>query len=202
MFKPIFKTAMAIAAVAVLFTACKKDGESSLKPNGQAKVLTCDTLQYTIKTDTVAPAGPWPTIYLDVATGAYATSSLGTETVTLTSNVNSTINEIPTVSTIRYLNSDSAICDLTEDDWDIAIPEASIGQDMNGSAPYDGYFDYPPVTPPAQPVATPVPNFYILVNDGTNIYAIKYRAIRGSVVTPPPSLTIKGEYDLTVRKIN
>ncbi len=198
LFKPIFKTAMAIVAVAVLFTACDKENASPLKMDGQARILTCDTTQYTYASKTSAPAGPWASLYLDVTNGDTSSTYVsGASLLELTSNVNSTLNPIASVSTLRYLNSTKSICDLDLTDWSNATDTASLGQTSTNTPPYNGYFFYP-----MSASASAVPNFYVFVEEIAtgDIWAIKYRVIRGIVVTPSP-LRIKGEYDVTVRKL-
>lgn len=199
--KPISKAAMAVIAIAVFFSACKKEteNESLLRAQMQASVLSCDTLQYTYISDTAAPTGTFDPIYLNVATGAQSYSPFLAATVMLNANVNSTINLISGVSTIKYLNSSTAICDLTVSDWNNATDTTSLGKNTNGSAPWNGYFHYP--FPPDPSV---VPDFYVLVQRTStgDIYAIKYREILGHQVTNPPNLTVSGAYKVTVRKIN
>ena len=199
-FRSILNAAVAVTAVALIMSSCKKENEagSPLKVQGVASVLACDTTQYTISSSTANPAGgTFAPIYLNAATGAQSTSSFGAATLLLDGNTNSTVKPISGSSTIRLLNSTSAICDLTAADWTAAGSNlASVGENTAGF-PANGYFYYPS---PGNPTA--VSDVYVLVNDGTDIIAVKYRDIRGYVVTPWPGLTVRGEYDVTVRKIN
>lgn len=174
--KTMFKTVAIIATVGLIAVSCKKEQTGTddlLKLNSKRSDMstlsgTCDTSSYKVlgRGGYSRTRVGFDTVFVDLNTPDQ--DSLSTFTgvnVWFTSNSNSFIS---TPGTLKYTyNTSKAICDFTLSDYTAATTASIIGLNSGGGTP-NGWYNYVAPNGP-----TPIPGFFVFVNDGTDTYVIQ-----------------------------
>ncbi|TCC99364.1 hypothetical protein [Pedobacter hiemivivus] len=183
--KTMFKTVAIIAAVGLIAVSCKKEQagtEELLTANGKrssnisALSSTCDTSSYKVlgRGGYSRTRVGFDTVYVDLNTPDQDSLSTFTDVnAWFTSSSNSFIS---TPGTLKYLLAPGkAICDLTLSDYATATTASIVGMNTGGGTP-NGWYNYVAPNGP-----TPIPNFYVFINDGVDTYAIQLVAFTDAI---------------------
>ncbi|WP_316818069.1 hypothetical protein [Pedobacter nyackensis] len=176
--KTMFKTVAIIAAVGLIAVSCKKEqtGTDALlsaknKQSGINSLLsTCDTSSYKVlgRGGYSRTRVGFDTVFVDLNTPDQdSLSTFSGVNAWFTSSSNSFIS---TPGTLKYLyNTSKSLCNLTLSDYTaVSTTTASIVGLNSGGATPNGWFNYVAPNGP-----TPIPGFFVFINDGIDTYAIQ-----------------------------
>ena len=182
----VIKGSFLLMAFSLVMFSCKKDNDVAgtlSVPDESASVVPsfADTIRGRWGNPASGPAA-FGTVYYNVATGAQDTVGSITYNLTFTSTNNSTIAKANSTDTLRYLNTTTALVNISLSNYAGATPVTTFGQNtvsdsLNTTLTANGWWNYNSTTHVVNYTRNVV--IFYRAAGSSNIYAFKFNGAFG-----------------------